>query len=294
MKYLKSKDFSKKWEVSDRTVRKYCLNKKIKGAKLIGKTWFIPLNSTKPERKNKPIKNNLLSILKEEKRMNLKGGIYHKTHIELTYNSNHIEGSTLSKEETRFIFETNTLLGKNEIINIDDIIETINHFRCFDYIVDNALKELSETMIKKIHFILKSGTSDSKIAWFNIGKYKKIPNEVGGKETCPPNEVKKKMKNLIENYNSIKNKKIEDLIKFHKEFEDIHPFQDGNGRVGRLILFKECLKNNIVPLVIDEKHKLFYYNGLNKYYENNGYLIDTILSCQDIYKKHLDYFKIKY
>ena len=296
MNFLSVAQIAKKWNISERMVRNYCSSGRIKGAFLTGKTWNIPENSIKPKREI--IKScsdyNLLKILKEQKEIKLNGGIYHKTQIELTYNSNHIEGSTLTHDQTRYIFETNTIGIQNSAVNVDDIVETANHFKCFDYILDNAKKPLSESMIKELHFILKNGTSDSRKEWFNVGNYKKLPNEVGGQETCQPEMVKEKMKKLLANYNVIKEKTFEQILDFHKNFESIHPFQDGNGRVGRLLMFKECLANNIVPFIIDEEHKLFYYRGLKEWDNEKGYLIDTCLSCQDKYKLWLDYFKIKY
>ena len=296
MKYLSTSEVAKKWNVSDRMVRKYCVEGKIQGAFLTGKTWIIPADAIKPKmtRKNGDSDNKILNALKEQKAMKLKGGIYHKTQIELTYNSNHIEGSTLTQEQTRFIFETNTIGVDKGVINVDDVVETANHFKCVDYIIDNAEKNLSEKMIKEIHYLLKTGTSDSRKDWFNVGEYKKLPNEVGGEYTTSPEKVKEEMKNLLSIYNDIEKKSIEDILAFHKKFESIHPFQDGNGRVGRLIMFKECLKEGIVPFIIDEAHKIFYYRGLKEWDSEKGFLIETCLSCQDKYKAYLDYFKIEY
>ena len=296
MEYLSVSEIAKKWNLTDRMVRNYCAHGRIPGAFLTGKTWNIPANAIKPTRENSKTfsNNNLLNILKEQKDIKLSGGIYHKTQIELTYNSNHIEGSTLTHEQTRYIFETNTIGIETGPVNVDDVVETANHFKCVDYIIDNATKTLSESMIKELHFILKNGTSDSRKDWFKVGEYKKLPNEVGGEETCPPEKVKSEMKKLLTTYNSIKHKNFEDIVKFHKNFEKIHPFQDGNGRVGRLIMFKECLTNNIVPFIIDEDHKLYYYRGLKEWDNEKGYLIDTCLSCQDKYKAWLNYFKIEY
>lgn len=298
MEYLSVTEVAKKWNVSDRMVRNYCAQGRIQGAILVGKTWNIPASATKPPReKNKEFSNNpLLNTLKEQKDARLDGGIYHKTQIELTYNSNHIEGSTLTHDQTRYIFETNTIGVDNDAkaLNVDDILETANHFKCVDYIIDNANKPLSEAMIKELHFILKNGTSDSRKNWFNVGDYKKLPNEVGGMETCQPENVKGEICKLLDSYNRIERKTLEDILAFHKAFENIHPFQDGNGRVGRLIIFKECLANNIVPFIIDEEHKLFYYRGLKEWNNEKGYLIDTCLSCQDKYKAWLDYFRIEY
>ena len=296
MDFLSVVEIAKKWNVSDRMVRNYCAQGKIPGAFLTGKTWNIPANAIKPQKETiKPFSDNpLLNKLKEEKDMKLSGGIYHKTQIELTYNSNHIEGSTLSHDQTRYIFETNTIgIGKGTV-NVDDVVETANHFKCVDYIIDNAKKPISESMIKHLHFILKNGTSDSRKNWFNVGDYKKLPNEVGGTETCPPEKVKEEIKKLLDSYNKIKQKSFEQILEFHKNFESIHPFQDGNGRVGRLLAFKDCLANNIVPFIVDEDHKFFYYRGLKEWANEKGYLIDTCLSCQDKYKVYLDYFKIDY
>ena len=294
--FVSVKEIAKKWNVSDRMVRNYCAHGRIPGAFLTGKTWNVPIDAVKPERESTKLfsDNPLLNILKEQKDIKLKGGIYHKTQIELTYNSNHIEGSTLTHDQTRYIFETNTIGAENGTINVDDVVETANHFKCVDYIIDNALKPLSQSMIKELHFILKNGTSDSRKQWFNVGDYKKLPNEVGGKETCLPENVKTEMKKLLSSYNNIEKKSFEQILEFHKDFESIHPFQDGNGRVGRLIMFKECLANNIVPFIIDEEHKLFYYRGLKEWNNEKGYLTDTCLSCQDKYKAWLDYFKIEY
>lgn len=296
MDFVSVAEIARKWNISDRMVRNYCANGRVPGAFLTGKTWNIPADAMKPERESaKKYSNNiLLHILKEQRDMRLKGGIYHKTQIELTYNSNHIEGSTLTHDQTRFIFETNTICAEKPVINVDDLIETTNHFKCVDYVIDNALQPLSESMIKELHFVLKNGTSDSLKDWFNVGEYKKFPNEVGGEETSLPENVKIDMKQLLENYNKIEQKSFEQILDFHKNFEFIHPFQDGNGRVGRLIMFKECLANNIVPFIIDEDHKLFYYRGLKEWNNEKGYLIDTCLSCQDKYKVWLDYFKIEY
>lgn len=296
MKYISVSDFAKKWNIPDRTARNYCATRKINGAFLTGKTWNIPEDASLPKKeKEKKISNNpLLHHLKEQKEMKLKGGIYHRTQIDLTFNSNRIEGSRLSQEQTRFIFETNTIGIADENINVDDIIETNNHFRCIDLIIDKAKTKLSESLIKELHYLLKSGTSDSRKDWFKVGEYKKLPNEVGGNKTCPPKEVQAKMKELLLNYHNIEQKTIEDIIDFHQKFEIIHPFQDGNGRVGRLILFKECLANNVVPFIIDDNLKLFYYRGLQEWDNIKEYLLDTCLAAQDNYKAVLNYFEIDF
>lgn len=296
MNYLSVAEIAKKWNISERSVRNYCAQERIPGAVLIGKTWHIPENMEKPARSNgkkTPVKT-LLSILQEEKRTKYAGGIYHKTQIDLTYNSNHIEGSRLTHDQTRYIFETNTIGVENEVLNVDDVIETSNHFCCIDLIIDHAASTLSEHFIKKLHHILKTGTSDSRKDWFAVGEYKRLPNEVGGMQTALPEEVADRMKALLSDYNAVPKKTLDDILDFHVRFERIHPFQDGNGRVGRLIMFKECLKYNIVPFIIEENLKLFYYRGLKEWYNEKRYLTDTCLTAQDKYKAYLDYFRIPY
>ena len=296
MNYLSVSQMAKKWNMSERGVRKYCAEDKIPGAFLTGKTWNIPENAEKPKRKNKKSNEHqtLLERLKSEKASYISGGIYHKIQIELTYNSNHIEGSKLTHDQTRYIFETNTIGVENDALNVDDIIETANHFKCIDMIIDNAKYKLTEKFIKQLHYTLKSGTSDSRKDWFNVGEYKKLPNEVGGKETAKPEDVATKIKALLKDYNQKEEHTLEEIIDFHYIFETIHPFQDGKGRVGRLIMFKDCLKNNIVPFIIDEDLKMFYYRGLSEWNNEKGYLTDTCLAAQDKFKKYLDYFKIPY
>ena len=296
MNYLSVSQMSKKWNMSERGVRKYCAEDKIPGAFLTGKTWNIPENAEKPERKNKKSDEpqNLLERLRAEKKASVKGGIYHKIQIELTYNSNHIEGSKLTHDQTRYIFETNTIGAENDAINVDDIIETANHFKCIDMVIDNATYRLTEKFIKELHFTLKSGTSDSRKEWFNVGEYKKLPNEVEGKETAKPEDTANKIKTILKDYNQKDEHTLEEIIDFHYRFETIHPFQDGNGRVGRLIMFKECLKNNIVPFIIDDSLKMFYYRGLSEWNNEKGYLMDTCLAAQDKFKKYLEYFKVPY
>jgi hypothetical protein len=236
----------------------------------------------------------LLEILQEEKSSGYSGGIYHKTQIELTYNSNHIEGSSLTHEQTGYIFETNTIGTETGSINVDDVIETANHFRLVSLIIDNAKSVLTEEFIKQLHLILKNGTSDSRKEWFAVGDYKKLPNEVGGRNTVIPEEVSDKMKELLNEYNAKEKINFEDILDFHVKFEKIHPFQDGNGRVGRLIMFKECLKHKIVPFIIEDDLKMFYYRGLAEWETEKGYLRDTCLTAQDRYKAYLDYFRIGY
>lgn len=296
MQYLSVTEIAKKWNLSERSVRNYCAHGRVQGAFLTGKIWQIPENAKKPERSNKKRKHSftLLDILKEQKARKYSGGIYHKTQIDLTYNSNHIEGSRLTHDQTRYIFETNTIGVENEILNVDDIIETVNHFRCIDKIIDHAKAVLTEKFIKELHLILKNGTTDSKKDWFVVGDYKKIPNEVGGMDTTLPEEVASQMKALLQTYNAKEQKTLEDILDFHVKFEKIHPFQDGNGRVGRLIMFKECLKYNIVPFIIDDNLKMFYYRGLKEWSNDKEYLKDTCLSAQDRYKAYLDYFRIPY
>ena len=296
MQYISVAETAKKWNISERSVRNYCAQGRVPDAFLTGKTWNIPENAEKPERANKRVKapRTLLDILQEEKAKKYAGGIYHKTQIELTYNSNHMEGSKLTHDQTRYIFETNTIGMENEVLNVDDIIETANHFRCIDLIIDNAKATLTEKFIKNIHLILKNGTSDSRKDWFAVGNYKKFPNEVGGMATASPEEVPAKMKVLLDEYGCKNQITFEDILDFHVKFERIHPFQDGNGRVGRLLMFKECLKHNIVPFIIEDDLKMFYYRGLKEWNREKGYLMDTCLTAQDRYKAYLDYFRIPY
>lgn len=296
MRYLSVTEIAKKWNVSERSVRNYCAHGRVTGAFLTGKTWNIPENAEKPERSNKKKEQpvTLLDILQEQKASKYSGGIYHKTQIDLTYNSNHIEGSRLTHDQTRYIFETNTIGVENEVLNVDDVIETANHFRCIDMIIDNAKAALTEKFIKELHLILKNGTSDSRKDWFVVGDYKKLPNEVGGVDTALPEEVADKMKALLTEYNAKEKKTFEDILDFHVKFERIHPFQDGNGRVGRLIMFKECLANGLVPFIIADDMKAFYYRGLSEWSYEKGFLTDTCLAAQDRFKAELDYFRIPF
>ncbi len=295
MRYLSVAEMAKKWNISERSVRNYCAHERVPGAFLTGKTWNIPESAEKPERSNKKKRpTTLLDILQDEKKNKYSGGIYHKTQIDLTYNSNHMEGSRLTHDQTRYIFETNTIGIEKETLNVDDVIETVNHFRCIDMIIDHAKAALTEKFIKELHLILKSGTSDSRKDWFAVGDYKKLPNEVGGMETALPEEVANRIKGLLTEYNRNEEKAFEDILDFHVKFERIHPFQDGNGRVGRLIMFKECLKYNIVPFIIEDDLKMFYYRGLKEWNHEKGYLTDTCLTAQDRYKAYLDYFRIIY
>lgn len=296
MRYLSVTEIAKKWNISERSVRNYCAHGRVQGAFLTGKTWNIPENAEKPERSNKKKGHTLtlLDILRDQKEGKYSGGIYHRTQIDLTYNSNHMEGSRLTRNQTRYIFETNTVGVENEVLNVDDVIETVNHFHCIDLVIDHADDILSEKFIKELHLTLKNGTSDSRKDWFAVGEYKKIPNEMGGMDTALPEEVADKMKTLLKEYNVIKEKTLEDILDFHVKFERIHPFQDGNGRVGRLIMFKECLKRNIVPFIIEDNLKLFYYRGLKEWDNEKGYLTDTCLTAQDKYKTYLNYFRIAY
>ena len=294
MDYISVIKYAEKYGISERTARNYCANGKIQGVFLTGKTWNIPADAPLPIRSGHLIRiSPLLKALREQKATHLKGGIYHTTQIELTYNSNHIEGSQLTHDQTRYIYETNTIGITERAINVDDIIETINHFRCIDYIIDHTEERMTEEMVKHLHLILKTGTSGSFKEWFAVGEYKRLPNEVGGKKTCPPEEVHKRMKVLLNEYNSKKKISLEDILDFHVRFERIHPFQDGNGRVGRLLLFKECLANNIVPFIITDELKMFYYRGLREWGHLNGYLTDTCLTAQDHYKNTLKYYQIQ-
>ena len=293
MDYITVSQFADEHGISERTVRNWCAAGKIKGAFLSGKTWNLPADTSVPRKGKRPL-SPLLKRLIQEKEGKISGGIYHRTQIDLTYNSNHMEGSRLTHDQTRYIFETNTIGITDETVNVDDILETTNHFRCIDLIIDKAQDKLSESLIKELHRILKSGTSDSRKSWFNVGDYKQLPNEVGGEMTCPPQDVHARMKSLLSAYNAIQDKTLRDILDFHHEFESIHPFQDGNGRVGRLIMFKECLAYGIVPFIITDELKLFYYRGLREWGHIDGYLTDTCLTAQDNYRLLLDYFKIRY
>lgn len=296
MKYLSVSEIAKKWNISERSVRNYCALGRISGAFLTGKTWNIPEDAQKPVRVNKKVvlPTTLLEVLSAEKKAKLSGGIYHNVQIELTYNSNHIEGSRLTHEQTRYIFETNTIVIDGGAVKVDDIVETANHFKCVDMIIENAKKPITEMFIKELHCTLKSGTTDAREDWFAVGDYKRLPNTIGDMFTAQPEEVAQKMKELLSEYNAKKEKTFDDLLDFHYKFECIHPFQDGNGRIGRLLLFKECLKYNIVPFIIDEELKLFYYRGLKEWMNERGYLRDTCLMAQDKFKLYLDYFKVQY
>lgn len=296
MKFLSVAQTAKKWNMSERSVRNYCAMGKLDGAFLTGKTQNIPDDAQKPNRVNKRVEIpiTLLEILIAEKKAKLSGGIYHKVQIDLTYNSNHIEGSRLTHDQTRYIFETNTIGIDSGAVKVDDIVETANHFKCIDLIIENAKKAITEAFIKELHRTLKNGTTDARQDWFAVGDYKRLPSTVGDMFTAKPEEVAEKMKELLFEYNAKKERSFDDLLDFHYKFEWIHPFQDGNGRIGRLLLFKECLKHNIVPFIIDEKLKMFYYRGLKEWKIERGYLRDTCLAAQDKFKKGLDYFHIKY
>ena len=293
MEYISVSQFAEKYSISERTARNYCATGKIEGAFLTGKTWNIPADAELPRRSKRKM-SPLLAALREQKEMRMKGGIYHRTQIDLTYNSNHIEGSRLTKEQTRYIFETNTLGITSENTRIDDIMETVNHFRCIDYVIDHATDKITETHIKQLHLILKTNTSDSHKPWFAVGDYKHLANAVGEEETTQPEEVHKKMKALLATYHAIQKIQFDDILDFHVRFERIHPFQDGNGRVGRLIMFWQCLQSNSVPFIITDDLRLFYYRGIQNWGNINGYLRDTCLTAQDNFKGVLDYYRISY
>lgn len=295
MEFISVKDWAQHNGVSERTARNYCAQGKLTGACLVGKTWNIPAAAELPRRKNASRVSPLLAALRKQKESRVKGGIYHRIQIELTYNSNHMEGSRLTHDQTRYIFETNTIGISNQCcVNVDDIIETANHFRAIDYIIDKTDGKLSEAYIKALHMLLKTGTSDHRKDWFRVGDYKKLPNEVGGNDTTAPEDVRDEIRALLVEYNAKTKPTLDDIIDFHQRFEAIHPFQDGNGRVGRLIMFRECLRHEIVPFIITEDLKIFYYNGLRNWPEIKGYLMDTCLAAQDNFKAILDKFRIKY
>lgn len=284
-------------EVSTATISKYesgLLEPNIESLKRLAQTFNITIDELiKDEEKFDISKVNILKTLREQKEIKLKGNLYSNTQITFAYNTNHIEGSTLTEDQTRYIYETNTLLTeKDSITDLDDVLETVNHFKLVDYMLDIADEKLTEEIIKKFHKILKEGTSDSRKNWFVVGDYKKLANEVGGLKTSDPKNVARDIKKLLEWYESLKEVTINEIIEFHAKFEKIHPFQDGNGRVGRIIAFKECLKFNIIPFIILDKDKLFYYRGLNQYQKNKekGYLIDTCLNAQDQYCRMIEHF----
>ena len=293
MEYISVSQFAEKYGISERTARNYCATGKLEGAFLTGKTWNIPADAELPRRSKKKV-SPLLAALREQKEAKMKGGIYHRVQIDLTYNSNHIEGSRLTKEQTRYIFETNTLGITTENTRIDDIMETVNHFRCIDYVIDHATDKITETHIKQLHLILKTNTSDSNKPWFAVGDYKRLANAVGEEETAQPEEVHKKTKALLTTYHAIQKIQFDDILDFHVRFERIHPFQDGNGRVGRLIMFWQCLQSNIVPFIITDDLRLFYYRGIQNWGNINGYLRDTCLTAQDNFKSVLEYYRISY
>ena len=294
VEYISVQQAADNWHISERSVRNYCSLGRIEGALIEGGIWKIPSDAQKPQRQKRHAvkKETLLDVLKREKDSSLSGGIYHKIQIDLTYNSNHIEGSHLTHDQTRYIFETRTIGITDKSVKVDDIIETANHFRCIDLIIEGAGTKLTESFIKQLHFILKTGTSDSQKSWFRVGEYKMLENEVGGMETAKPAQVAQEIKKLLAEYNTKKTITFDDILDFHVRFESIHPFQDGNGRVGRLIMFRECLKHNIDPFIITEELKLFYYRGIKEWKNERGYLKDTCLTAQDAMKESLKAFGI--
>ncbi|MBQ9314273.1 MAG: Fic family protein [Clostridia bacterium] len=296
-KKMTQNDIADVLEVSAATVSKYesgSLEPSIESLKRLSDLFEISIDEllSDEEEKFDISKINALAILREQKEMKLKGNLYHQTQVSFAYNTNHIEGSTLTEDQTRYIFETNTILFEGDTIaKVDDILETSNHFKLVDYMLDVADKKLTEKMIKEFHKILKDGTSDSRVEWFNVGEYKQRANTIGsGIKTTSPNNVEKDMAKLMDWYNSLKQVTVKELIEFHYRFESIHPFQDGNGRIGRIIMFKECLKNNIIPFIIQDADKLFYYRGLKEYKSEKGYLTDTCLNAQDKYIKMIEYY----
>jgi hypothetical protein len=294
MDYTSVRETAEKWGITERVVRGYCADGRIEGAYLKGKTWNIPENAEKPARKERQrlIPADLLGRLRLEKEQGISGGIYHKIQIEMTYNSNHMEGSCLTHEQTRFIFETNTVGVTDGDVRVDDIIETVNHFRCIDAVIGWAERPLSENMLKQLHRMLKTETADSRKKWFAVGEYKRVVNEVGGLPTVSPREVPARMKALMADYRSLHKPELDDLLEFHYRFERIHPFQDGNGRIGRLILLKECLKNGIVPFIIEDEMKWYYYRGLREWEKERGFLRETCLAAQDRFRAWMEYFEL--
>lgn len=294
---MTQKDIAEILGVEPATISKYeagTIEPNIESLKRLAETFNVTVDELiKDEEKFDVSKINVLEVLREQKEMCLKGNLYHNTQIMFSYNTNHIEGSRLTEEQTRYIFETNTILFEGgTVASVDDILETANHFKLVDYMLDIADQNLTEDIIKKFHKILKEGTMDSRKEWFNVGDYKKLANEAGNMKTSSPKQTPKDMQKLMEWYNSLAKVTIKEIIEFHARFEKIHPFQDGNGRVGRIIAFKECLKNNIIPFIILDKDKLYYYRGLKEYQNKTekGYLIDTCLNAQDEYTKMIEYY----
>ncbi len=276
--------------ISSRTVAKIGRSEKIADRVLAKIAVFL---DCKPEELCRTVSENaLLQTLRDEKGIRMSGGLYHELQVRMTYHSNRIEGSTLSEDQTRLIFETNTVPA-GEGLSVDDIIETVNHFRAIDYVIDHAEDALTEDVIKELHRILKQGTKDSALAWFSVGDYKKRANVVGGRETAKPKDVPSRMKALLSEYEALGTVSLDNIIRFHYQFERIHPFQDGNGRVGRLVALKECLRYGIVPFIIEDSKKMFYYRGLSEWETERGYLTDTCLDGQDTFKKLLSLFDIK-
>ena len=282
-------ELSLKLGISSRTIAKISKGEKLSKRSIQKIANYL---KTRPENlMREVVENPILQLLREEKESRLSGGLYHELQIRMTYNSNHIEGSQLSEEQTRLIFETSTI-DTQDGVPVDDILETVHHFRAIDYVIEHAEDLLSEEIIKQIHYILKHDTKDSTLSWFSVGDYKKRANMVGGRETAKPSEVAGRIKKLLKNYNAIRKVSVEDIISFHAEFEYIHPLQDGNGRVGRLIILKECLRHNIIPFLIEDKKKNFYYRGLNEWHNERGWLIDTCLDSQDSFSRLLSMLEI--
>ena len=296
MNFCSVQEMAKKWRISERSILNQCAAGRVDGAVFMGRTWKIPADAEKPQccRKGERCRTPLLERLQQEQAARQTGGMYQYLQIELTYHSNRIEGSGLTQRQVRSIYETNSIGITEEPVAVDDVIEAVNHFQCIDRIIQRASEPLTEEFILELHKILKTGTSDSRLDWFAVGAYKKVSNEVGGRDTTPPQEAPGAMEQLLIEYHSNREKQLEDLIDFHVRFEHIHPFQDGNGRVGRLILFKECLRYGVVPFVIQDDLKMFYYRGLSQWGRENGYLLDTCLAAQDRFKKYLQYFGIPF
>lgn len=297
MDFMTVAEAAQKWGISPRSVRNYCAQGRIEGAFLLGKTWQIPVDAEKPRRMHTAEKegshsqNALLARLRQEKEAGMKGGIYHRVQVDLAYNSNHIEGSRLTLDQTRLIFETATIGAGDAAVRVDDVIETMNHFRAVDYVIENAMVPLSQPLIKRLHSILKSSTTDSAKEWFAVGDYKRLPNEVAGRLTTPPEHVADDMADLLRWFGAT-DRSFEDVVEFHVRFERIHPFQDGNGRIGRLIMLKECLTNGIIPFVIADDMKFYYYRGLAEWDDERGFLLEMCRAAQDSFKALLDYFRI--
>ena len=288
-KGIRKTDLTAEVGISSRTIAKIAKGEKLSNRTLQKIAEYLGCEAAELCREK--TENAILQILREEKEAKISGGLYHELQVRMTYNSNHIEGGRLTEDQTRLIFETNTV-DVGDGVPVDDILETVHHFRAIDYVIDIAEEELTEDMIKHLHYILKHDTKDSTLSWFAVGDYKRRANMVGGRETAKPKDVPARMRALLGEYNAKNEVTVNDVVALHAEFEHIHPFQDGNGRVGRLIALKECLRHNLIPFIIEDSKKHFYYRGLSEWRNEKGWLTDTCLDGQDTFIRLLDMLDI--